>query len=298
MTARPSSRPMWFRCVTLLSAAVIASAALAASCAHAPPGASASATASPAKVDSVTVSLWHMDESSLPTVADSGPLRANGVAGLDTRTAFGRFDGARVFTQSVQSFVFIPYVRGFDLPIGFTIEAWVQPRTLSQPGEAPIAARWTPEANMQSWILSIVGQEARPSIATTPPAGSPRYLLPGQIAFSMLPAQAAEPLVYLSARAIEIGRWTHVAVTYDGAVLRFYLDGGLDAQYAIPGAIRSSAAPLVLGNYFDPRSLTDFEGRVRRIGVENEAPYYAFDGSIDDLRLSNVARTEFPNAGR
>ncbi len=278
------------------AAVLLAAAWLAASCAHAPRGAATTSRVSPARADSVTVALWSMDESALYSVADSGPLHADGIAGLDTRTAFGRFDGARSFTRSLQSFVYIPYLRAFDIPLGFTIEAWVNPRSFGSPGDAPIAARWTQEANTQSWILSLIGRDRRPAIAPTSTIGGQRFLEPGQIAFSMLPAQAAQPLVYVSTRGIEIGRWTHVAVTYDGAVLRIFLDGQLDAQYAIPGEIRSSPAPILVGNWFDPRALTDFEGRLRLSGTETLSPDYAFDGLIDDLRLSNVARTDFPNA--
>ena len=61
-----------------------------------------------------------------------------------------------------------------------------------------------------------------------------------------------------------------------------------------PDGIRPSEAPMLVGNLFDPRSLTQFGGQLR-VGFEvDRNPYYAFEGLIDELRLSNVARTEFP----
>ena len=77
-------------------------------------------------------------------------------------------------------------------------------------------------------------------------------------------------------------------------MVRFFIDGRLDSQYALSARIRSSPAPLLLGNSFDPRWLTRFGGRLRvRDGVD-QTPYYAYEGAIDELRISRVAREGFP----
>ncbi|PZQ23763.1 MAG: hypothetical protein DI569_03340 [Sphingopyxis macrogoltabida] len=66
-------------------------------------------------------------------------------------------------------------------------------------------------------------------------------------------------------------QWTHVAATYDGAVLRLYLDGELAAEQAYAGAIVHSLAPLAIG----------------------AAPQgdYRWNGVIDEARVWNVARS-------
>ena len=96
---------------------------------------------------------------------------------------------------------------------------------------------------------------------------------------------------------IELQRWTHVAVTFDGQVVRFFVNGQPDGTFATTGRIRASQAPLLVGNFFDPRLLTDFGGDLRQGPAADTAPWYAFDGGIDELRISRVARTRFPLHG-
>ncbi|HEY6816092.1 MAG TPA: CARDB domain-containing protein, partial [Croceibacterium sp.] len=65
--------------------------------------------------------------------------------------------------------------------------------------------------------------------------------------------------------------WTHVAGTYDGSMLRLYINGELAGEQAFTGTINHSGAPLSIG----------------------AAPGgdYLWGGSIDEVRLWNVART-------
>ena len=44
-----------------------------------------------------------------------------------------------------------------------------------------------------------------------------------------------------------VHRWSHVAVTYDGAVLRLYLDGASTSYRAVTGAILGTSSPLWIG---------------------------------------------------
>ena len=69
-------------------------------------------------VDSVTVALWRMDETGGTRAADAGPSRLDAIAGPDTRTIFGRFRGARLFTRSINSFLYVPYSPLLDLAVG------------------------------------------------------------------------------------------------------------------------------------------------------------------------------------
>mgnify|MGYP001224167379 FL=1 len=87
-------------------------------------------------------------------------------------------------------------------------------------------------------------------------------------------------------------------MSFDGSVVRLFIDGRLDAQYATRGRIQPSRTPLLIGNYFDTRRLSNFSGELRMEPGGDENPYYAFEGLIDELRISNAARTEFPGTGR
>ena len=69
--------------------------------------------------------------------------------------------------------------------------------------------------------------------------------------------------------ALALSTWTHLATTYDGAVLRLYVNGSQVASTNVTGAYPNSAGPLQIGG--------------NRIWPE------WFQGQIDDLRVYNRA---------
>lgn len=279
------------------AAAVLAALVLACGCAHrGGPGSNGPASQAPAP-DSITVGLWRFNETAGARTADSGPFRLDGTSGIDARSDFGRFAGARRFQRTIQSFVFVPRNPMLQPPAPFTCEAWINPIEFGQYELTPIAGCWNEEPGHQSWLFALGGQLTRPPLARLPSPGFFNPLvtaaIPGRLAFAVMPEEAGAPRLFVSARAIRIDRWTHVAVTFDGAIVKFYIDGLLDSQYAFQGRIRESLAPMVIGNYIDPRSVSGFGGNLR--AEQGDAnPYYAFVGSIDELRLSSGARTVFP----
>ena len=246
--------------------ALVIAAPLAASCMHAarPPG--PVPIVAPPAADSLTVGLWRMDETGGSGVADSSRLGLDGTAGAEARTDLGRFGRAREFSRSIDSFVFVPYQPALDTPRGLTVEAWIFPVSLGSFEDTPLAARWTEQANDRSWILSLVGLHLAPPITSSQSPGFHEDLV-----------QNAEP--------------GHLMF---GQVVRFFIDGRLDSQYALAARIRSSPAPLLLGNYFDPLLLTRFGGRLRVRDGADQTPYYAYQGAIDELRISSAAREGFP----
>ncbi|MGH7731557.1 MAG: LamG domain-containing protein [Candidatus Eiseniibacteriota bacterium] len=253
-------------------------------------------------VDSVTVAHWRFDEAAGTRCADAGPFRLDATAGPGTRSSYGRYGGAREFTRVIDSFVFAPSNPVLDPTSGFTVEAWVLPRAFGQYEDTPIAARWTQEGNEQSWLFGIVGAKIKPPVARIASPGYHDGLVitgrMGQLVFAFQPADASAPRAFTSSQRLIIDRWTHVAASFDGSVVRIFIDGRLDAQYATRGRIQASRAPLLIGNYFDPRRLTSFSGELRMEPGGDENPYYAFEGLIDELRISAAARTEFPGTGR
>jgi hypothetical protein len=67
------------------------------------------------------------------------------------------------------------------------------------------------------------------------------------------------------------GVWQHVAVTYDGATIKGYLNGGLMATTEAPGSLNNDSGVLRLGA--DPR--------------DTVSAYY--NGSLDDVRIYDKA---------
>jgi hypothetical protein len=267
-------------------------------CAH---GAQVAGTARAAQTvsvaDSITIALWPMDETGGTRVADAGPFRLDGIAGLETRTSFGRYGRARVFTQSLDSFVEVPYNPTLEARDGFTIEAWIWLTSFGTWEDTPIAGRWVTSTGDRSWLFSVVGRRLAPPAAPAVSPGDHADLVglagTGMLMFSFVPEDAGSARTYVSTRPLELERWTHVAATFDGAVVRLWIDGVLDAQYASIGHLRASQAPLQIGNAVDPRWLSTFGGDLRADQARDPNPYYAFDGMIDEVRLSSAARVNF-----
>ena len=114
-------------------ALALACAPLAAGCAHVGgtggPGISSGESQPPA-LDSITVGLWRLDETTGARIADAGPFRLEGTSGTDARPDFGRFGSARRFQRTVQSFVVVPQNPLLQPASGFTCEAWIDPSDL------------------------------------------------------------------------------------------------------------------------------------------------------------------------
>ena len=79
--------------------------------------------------------------------------------------------------------------------------------------------------------------------------------------------------------AIPAKQWVHLAGTYDGAAMRFYVDGECKATLAKTGPIPPSAVPL-------------------GIGGDTSGTRHHLRGRIDEVRVSAVARTRFDPAER
>lgn len=248
-------------------------------------------------VDSITVALWRMDETGGTLAADAGPSRLDAIAGPDTRTIFGRFRGARLFTRSANSFLYVPYSPLLDLQSALSIEAWIAPNTYPS-SPSPIAARWSPSTGERSWIFALMSTPFGASTTpvwlqdVVPATGQSRRLL-----FVFQSEDAGPSRAFYSLSEIELQRWIHVAVTFDGEVVRFFVNGQPDGTFATTGRIRASQAPLLVGNFFDPRFLTSFGGDLRQGPAAVAVTSFALDGGIDELRLSRAARTEFPLHG-
>lgn len=248
--------------------------------------------------DSVTVGLWHFDERAGNTVSDASPFRLSGAAGPDTRIEFGRYKNARTFTATAQSFVFMPYNPIMESPRGFTVELWLYLNDISRYEMSAVAMRWTPVPNEQSWLLGVVGR--RLATETNPSPGwfdeETTTLTTGHLVFAFRPELAAGTQSFQSAVTLPTDRWVHVAASVDGEVVRLFVDGKLDTQVAVANGIKRSDAALVVGNALDPRRLTDFGSDLRQDPSNLPLPFYALNGMIDELRLSNLARTSFESA--
>ena len=252
----------------------------------------------PPAADSVTVGLWRFDERVGNTASDASPFRLTGTIGPETRVEFGRYRNARAFTATPQSFVYVPYNPVMESPRGFTVELWLFLNDISRYEMSAVAMRWSPIPNQQSWLLGIVGRNVASTVNRSPGwfEDETSAFTQGHLVFAFRPEMAAATQTFQSAASVPTGRWVHVAASLDGEVVRIFLDGKLDSQVAVANGILRSDAPLVVGNALDPRRLTDFGGDLRQDTANLPSPYYALNGIVDELRLSNTARTTFESA--
>jgi hypothetical protein len=156
------------------------------------------------------------------------------LAGISGRAA--SFDGLTSYDHVADS-------PSLDLPSGqITMETWFLMRT------APRTAR--------SGLLDEDGQYGMFLLATN------------QLRCAMAPGIVDTP-----PGTVTLGVWTHAACTYDGALIKVFLDGALAAEAAAAGTISPAGVNgLSLGM--------------------NSPSGDVLDGALDDLRIFRVARTD------
>ena len=181
---------------------------------------------------------YGFDNGPLGTMAldSSGNYRTATLAGA-TWSASGRFAGAVSFSGS--SSEVDPPPLGTFYKTGFTLEAWVYRQTSKL--DTGIVGSWSgSQGGPMIWIDHINGD-----YRLTLGSSLSTYLDSGQVA--------------------AVGRWQHVAATYDGSTARIYLDGTL------------AATSTFTGNVGDSNSW--------RIGAYGSAAGGFFQGLIDNVRI-------------
>lgn len=73
--------------------------------------------------------------------------------------------------------------------------------------------------------------------------------------------------------------WHHIAATYDGTAMKLFIDGVQDATTTISLSMPDTTQPLLLGSTFGTSEAGWSQGY--------------FDGSLDEIRISNTARSSF-----
>ncbi len=209
------------------------------------------------KADSSTVALWHAEDGSGTILTD---LSGAGYSGILTNMDNADWVSGRFSGALDLTTVDDEYVVvPFDLsPASITVEAWIN-AAASQPegGEGDIFDKR--DAN-GGYNLRISGTSPYMVIWVIK-QGNTEYLLnaPGQIV---------------------AGAWYHVAGTWDGTTQHIFVNG-IEVATSVPGVPGTPSAAtthLILG------------------GVSWLPTSHNFNGLIDGLRVSNVARTSFPYA--
>ena len=191
------------------------------------------------------VAAYSFDSGSGSVLSDvSGNGRHGTISGA-VWTSAGRSGGALSF-DGVNDLVTVADAASLDLTKGMTLEAWVRPTasgswrtvvTKEESGNLVYGLFSNSDTSQSSSIVSIGSKKTQDIVRA--PSG------------------------------LALSTWTHLATTFDGLVLRVYVNGSQVASRSVVGAIRRSARPL-------------------RIGGNNVWPEW-FKGQLDDLRIYNRA---------
>jgi len=189
------------------------------------------------------VAAYAFNEGSGTSVADVSGTGNTGNVILATWTSAGKYGGALAFDGSA-SLVTIPDAPSLHLTTAMTLEVWVKPSTVID------------------WWSDVLykGDDNYYLEAMSPSGGAP-----------VAGGTWASNENLFAPAALAINTWTHLAATYDGAIMRMYVNGVQVASGARSGPLAPSTHPLQIG------------------GDSIYGQYFA--GLIDDVRVYNVALT-------
>jgi chitodextrinase len=189
------------------------------------------------------VAAYAFDEGAGTAVADISGHGNNGTLANATWTTTGKFGKALVFNGS-NALVTIPDSPSLRLTTAMTLEAWVNPPVVNAGWKDVIY-----KGNDNYYLEA--------STTTGPPAIG--------ITVGTTHTEA------FGAAALPVNTWTFLAATYDGSMLRFYVNGAQVSSQPRTGSIVTSFNPLQIGG-------DSIYGQF-------------FQGMIDEVRVYEVALT-------
>ena len=193
---------------------------------------------------STLVAAYAFNEGAGSTVSDRSGNGNTGTISGATWTTAGKYGGGLLFGGSGR--VTIADAPELHLTSGMTLEAWVKPSVVSS-----------------DWRDVVYKGDDNYYVEATSPSGG----VPGVGGtFGGVDAGTA------GITPLSLGTWTHLAATYDGAAIRFYVNGALVSSVSRTGTIATSSQPLQIGG-------DSIYGQF-------------FQGTIDEVRVYNAARTQ------
>src|SRR6478736_4753959 len=201
-------------------------------------------SAAPHAASGGLVAAWGFDEGSGTVVHDSIASANNGTA-ANTSWTSGRFGGALSF-NGTSSWMTVPDSPALDLTKAFTLEAWVKPAV-------DMGTNWETIVFKESLLGPVYALYANSDSGD--PAGvagtiDGRFDVRGPTA---LPA----------------GVWAHVASTWDGSTMRFYLNGTQVATRNVGGTLPASIGVLHMGG--NSQAGEWFKGQIDEVRIYNQA---------------------------
>jgi|GEM_PF-3416506 len=220
------------------------------------------ATPGPYASDLYTVGIWHLDGQGSDTLAvDSSVNHLNGIllnrTGMswNVNPSFFRYGTGSLYFQGTTGWVKVPSHAMLDFSSrAFTIETWFRYVSKPSEGDYDVLIRRGWGNTCQYEILygdSLIGGKG--IVARVFASNGQAYILYGPPDSEM-----------------RTGTWYHVALSWDRAMLRLFLNGIRVDSVAFTGTLRNSTQDVALGGSY---------------GVGR-----GFSGYLDEIRFSSVAR--------
>lgn len=204
--------------------------------------------------DPSTTLLYKFEEASGNQVQDSSPNGSDGTIQGAARVV--GYYGKGLEFDGINDRVVVPDAPVLQFTSALTLEAWIKPGCTGFGVGTLLSKR-------DSYALRILED---PAIR----AGGSIW-------------RAGVETQIVSVRTLQLGVWHHVALTFDGTILKLYMDGALDQALTLaPGNVDTATQPLYLGT------------KMNGTGTS------WFCGTMDEVRLSNAARHAWeldPNVG-
>ncbi len=191
--------------------------------------------------DSGLVAAYSFNEGTGHTVTDLSGHGNDGTVAHATWSTGGKYGDALSFNGS-SAMVNVPDSASLHLTTGMTLEAWVLPTVVSN------AWRDVIYKGDDNYYLEATSYYTKPAGGVI-------------IGSSHVEAFAGSPL--------DRNAWAHLALTYDGATLRLYINGQLASSTVHTGSIKTSNNPLQIGG--DSIYGQFFAGLIDEVRVYNRA---------------------------
>jgi hypothetical protein len=213
------------------------------------------------------VSCWGFEESSGMTVVDSYGLNPGSLYGTTfaESSVTGKLNHALSF-DGINDYINVPNDPGFNLCNELTIEAWINPDTLSTTHQNSIVDRGN-----SYWLFVSTDKK-----------------------LSFLRFRSGTYDALATDATIPTRTWTHVAVTYDSSTpdeVNLYINGHLSKTGSLDGPIDSISNPLTIG---DRGRLHYFDGVIDNVAIYNRA---LNEAEIQDLYRPSAPQNLTSGAG-
>ena len=207
------------------------------------PGTMSVTITAPAPAPTGVRGQWLMDEGSGTTVRDSSGWNNHGTVQGTVAWGPGR-SGSGLVLDGSGGYVQVPEAASLDLSGPMTVAAWVRPQVLA------------------TQYLVKKATQSRDGFELSLSSSGRGFFRANEVASGNLyrvDATSVHPL----------GTWVHLAGTYDGTTMRFYVDGVLQGSVAGPSAVATNG--LALGIGAEPGGYRKFRGGLDEVRVYDRA---------------------------